>query len=404
MTTTTPLDLWSHDFRTGAFETYALMRAEAPVQQVTLPDGQTGWLVSRYEDVLTALKDPRFVKDVRHALTPEEIERDPALRMLRDQVPTMISTDPPDHTRLRGLVHKAFTPRLVERLRPRIKEIADQLIDAMLPQGRADLMEAFAFPLPVTVFCELMGVPEPDRVLFREWINGLFTFDPSQDRHEQMAQFIQPFEHYLRDLFAQRRAHPTDDLITGLVQAEEQGDRLSEPELIGMVMLLLVAGFETTVNLIGNGTLALLSNPQQLALLKAQPELLEPAVEELLRFCGPVELVGQRFTAEPVELSGVQLPRGAQVFLLLAAANHDERRFERAEELDITRPDNHRHLAFGYGVHFCLGAPLARLEGQIAFAALLRRLPELRLDARPDELIWKPSLGMRSLTTLPVAF
>jgi cytochrome P450 PksS len=315
----------------------------------------------------------------------------------------MLALDPPDHTRLRALVHKAFTPRLVEQLRPRIQTIADTLLDAVQPKGEMDLIDDYAFPLPITVIAELLGIPVEDRVSFRRWTNLLVSGEPSPERLEQIVPTMQEFAAYLGQLFARRRAQPGEDLVSQLLRVEEAGDILDERELYSMVFLLLIAGHETTVNLIGNGMLALLQHPDQRERLQQTPALIEAAIEELLRYEGPVATATQRFAREDVPIGGVVIPRGEEVVAVLASADHDERRFTDPDGLDITRSDN-RHLAFGHGIHYCLGAPLARLEGQIAISTLLRRMPNMRLNLDPEALAWRPGLLIRGLSGLPVTF
>jgi cytochrome P450 PksS len=404
MSTTIDLPFWSAEFKRSSYESYAHLRAEQPVCQVELPNRRSVWLVTRYDDVMATLKDPRFIKDWRTALSEEERAKiGPVPESVRLIGEHMLSFDPPRHTRLRALVSKAFTPRYIEQLRPRIQQIADGLIDAVQARGHMDLIDEFAFPLPITVIAEMLGVPAEDRGRFRTWSDAVIAGEPAADRLERLGVLMDEFTDYLRGLFEQRRASPGPDLISGLLAAEEQGDRLSERELFGMVFLLLIAGHETTVNLIGNGMLALLTHPDQLALLRERPELVETAVEEFLRYDGPVETSTMRFATEDVEIGGALIPRGSSVLVVLGSANRDGQRFGCPHQLDITRADN-RHVAFGYGIHYCLGAPLARLEGQVAFATLLRRLPGLRLAAPLEELAWRPSMIVRGLRGLPVEF
>jgi cytochrome P450 len=316
----------------------------------------------------------------------------------------MLDTDPPDHERLRALVSKAFTPRLIERMRPRVQAIADGLLDAVQDSGGMDLIDDYAFPLPITVIAELLGVPAEDRNNFREWSDAAVSGNASQEYLEEiLIPHMQAFTDYLRALFEEKHANPRDDLVSALVQAEEAGDKLSEDELLGMVFLLLVAGHETTVNLIGNGVLALLQHPDQLRKLKDDPSLIKPAVEELLRYDGPVETSTERFAREDVDMGGTVIPRGEMVLVVLAAADHDPERFSDPDDLDITRTDN-RHLAFGKGIHHCLGAPLARMEGQIAISTLLRRMPNLRLKGSSESLSWRLGMILRGLRGLPVEF
>jgi cytochrome P450 len=391
-------------FKADPYPFYARLRAEQPIHRGTLPDGRPAWLVTRYDDAVSVLHDPRFVKNIDHAVTPEQRRHfpplTPALALINQ---SLLDHDPPNHTRLRALVSKAFTPRLIERLRPRIQRLADELLDAMAPGGEADLIEAYAFPIPITVIAELLGVPAEDRDRFRAWTGTLTSAPPTAAAVQRLASVVDDYVAYLRDLFEQRRRDPKDDLVTGLVQAEEAGDRLSEPELFSMTSIMLIAGHETTVNLIGTGTLRLLQHQGQRARLRADPGLIRSAVEELLRHSGPVEAATERYAAEDVQLGGVTIPRGELVLVTLASANRDAAHFPEPDALDLTR-DTRQHLAFGHGIHYCLGAPLARLEGQIAIGSLIQRFPNLRLTTPVESLTWRPGLVLRGLDHLPVAF
>jgi cytochrome P450 len=375
------------------------------VYRAELPDGRGVWLVTRYDDVVAVLKDERFAKDWRRAMTPEQLAQIPPIpEVMRPLSENMLDKDPPDHERLRRLVSKAFTPRLIERMRPRVQEIADTLLDAVEDKGGMDLIDDYAFPLPITVIAELLGVPVEDRNRFREWSDAAVSGDTTQEYVEKiLLPHMQAFIEYLRALFEEKRENPKDDLISALVLAEEAGDKLSEDELLAMVFLLLIAGHETTVNLIGNGTLALLQNPDQLQKLKDEPLLIKPAIEELLRYDGPVETSTERFAREDVAIGDTVIPKGEMVMVVIAAADHDPERFPEPDTLDIARADN-KHLAFGKGIHHCLGAPLARMEGQIALGTLLRRMPDLRLKGSPESLTWRPGMVLRGLTGLPVEF
>jgi cytochrome P450 PksS len=379
------------------------MREEAPVQRVPRPGGAALWLVTRYDDVVAVLRDPRFKKDFRN-LEPEELTSRPAQPTVWVALNRhMLASDPPDHTRLRNLVVKAFAPRLIAQQRDRIQALADSLIDAVLPRGEMDLIDDYAFPLPITVIAELMGVPVADRDRFRAWSSAVVTDRAEPGAWEAVEAAGQAFVAYLRDLFEERRRNPRPDLVTALVEAEEAGDRLDEDELVSTVFLLLVAGHETTVNLIGNGMLALLTHPEELQRLRDVPALIAPAVEELLRFDGPVETSTLRYAAETVEVAGVTIPRGAIVMVVLSSANRDAAHFADADQLKLERPDND-HLAFGHGIHYCLGASLARLEGQIAIGTLLRRLPSLRLAVPVEQLEWRQSVLIRGMVRCPLRF
>ena len=399
------VDLFDPAFKANPYPTYARLRSTAPVHRITLPDGRGVWLITRYDAVLAVLKDERFVKDWRNALTPEQLAQVPSIpEVMKPLSKNMLDTDPPDHERLRALVSKAFTPRLVERMRGRVQGIAGALLDAFEGRGEMDLIDDYAFPLPVTVIAELLGVPTEDRDRFREWSDAAVSGNASQEYMETiLIPHMQAFTDYLRAMFEEKRRNPKDDLISALVQAEEAGDKLSEDELLGMVFLLLIAGHETTVNLIGNGVLALLEHPDQLQSLRGDPSLTKSAVEELLRYDGPVETSTERFAREDVAIGRTVIPKGEMVLVVIAAADHDPERFQEPDTLDIARTDN-KHLAFGKGIHHCLGAPLARMEGQIAISTLFSRMPNLRLKGSPKSLNWRSGMILRGLKALPVEF
>jgi len=380
------------------------MREEGPVTPVMLPHGERAWLVTRYPEVRAALADPRLHKDWAGKLTspdwvPNEVTGYLAVHML--------NSDPPNHTRLRKLVTKAFTARRVAGLRSRVEEITGSLLDAIEAQAvlkdgageeTVDLIEAFAFPLPVTVICELLGVPTRDRDQFRRWSNAIVASEgePGGFRAAGEAMF-----HYFTELVAAKRAQPADDMVSALIEARDSGDSLDERELLAMMFLLLVAGHETTTNLIATGTLALLTNPGELARLRSDPSMLPGAVEELLRYSNPLNHATDRFTLEPVEIGGVTIPAREWVLCVTSSANRDPGRFGDPDRLDVGR-DAGGHVAFGHGIHYCLGAPLARLEGEVAFGALFDRFPGLSLAADPSSLRWRPSSLIHGLETLPV--
>ena len=401
-------DLYSDEFRASTHETYATMREQDPVLRQPGLDGTTPiWFVTRHDDVLVLLMDDeRFVLDPALVLTAEELEerRGPIPAELDARVNTnLLSKDGDDHRRLRRLVTKAFTPRMVAALAPRIQEIADELLDAVEGTGEMDLVDSYAFPLPIIVIAELLGIPSADRDRFRLWSNSFVSPPLTEEDLERFIQHSEEFLGYLQALFDERRRDPTDDLVSALVQAEEQGDSLSEDELYSMVVLLIVAGHETTVSLIANAVLALLSNPDELEKLRRDPGLMPAAVEELLRFDSPVERTLTRWVAKDGEFGGQTMKRGEIVIAVIGSANRDSDRFPDAARLDLTRADT-KHVAFGRGSHFCLGAPLARLEAQIALATLLERFPSLRLAASSDALEYRPIPLFRSLVSLPVAW
>jgi cytochrome P450 len=398
------VDISSAAFKANPYPFYARLRDEAPVHRITLGDKRPAWLVTRYEDVAAALKDERFVKDKRSAMSGDQLAREPWIpSMLKPLERNMLDVDAPEHTRLRGLVHKAFTPRLVENMRDRIQRLTDEMLDVVQIRGRMDLIRDYALPIPTTIIAEMLGVPVADRHKFHRWSNTIVSAVPSKWGILTALPSLIAFLRYIRKLVGTRRAAPQDDLVSALVEAHEAGDQLSEDELVAMISLLLIAGHETTVNLIGNGMLALMEHPQQMNRLRDDPALIKPAVEELLRYDGPVQTATERYARADVTIAGVTIPRGEMVFAVLASANRDERQFDQPDALDLTREPN-RHLAFGQGVHFCLGAPLARLEGQIAINGLIRRIPDLRLAVPPLSLRRRPGLVLNGLKSLPVAF
>lgn len=394
----------SSAFKANPHPFYARLRAEAPVCRVRLPDKQEAWLITRYDDVLALLKDRRFAKDRRNALTPEQLTRQPWIPpMLVPLTRNMLDLDEPDHGRLRGLVHKAFTPRRIELMSARIQVLSDTLLDKAESRGKLDLISDYALPLPVAVIADLLGVPVGDRMKFARWSNTMLKNTASAWNMVLSIPDVLAFLRYIRWLVRLRRANPQDDLISELVLAEEAGDHLSEDELLAMVAILLIAGHETTVNLIGSGTLALLQHPPQAKQLRANPVQIKLAVEELLRYTSPVDMATERYAREDVEIAGVTIPRGTLVFGVLGSANRDERQFTNPDTLEIARDPN-QHLAFGQGIHYCVGAPLARMEGQIAINTLLRRFPDLRLAQVPERLQWRRGLVLRGLESLPLSF
>jgi cytochrome P450 len=387
---TTTVELFEGAFWNDPYPAYAGLRADNPVCRVETPGGPV-WTMFRHADVRAALADPRLSKDWRYTLPPEAREGQPAT-----PIPMMILMDPPGHTRLRKLVSRTFTVRRMEELRPRVAEFANRLLDDLPAAGPVDLMASYAFLLPVFVICELLGVPAEDRDDFAAWSNVMVD-ESTQD--QSMAASAK-MHGYLSALIDAKRTDPDDALISGLIEVADEGDRLSQDELVAMAMLLLIAGHETTVNLIGNGVLALLTHPAQRALLRERPELLPSAVEEFLRWDSPVHTAPLRFAAEDVEYSGVTIPAGSTVQLSLAAANRDAR-FADAAELRIDR-DAGGHTAFGHGLHHCLGAQLARIEAQEAIGLLLDRRPDLALAVPVDDLLYRRSNLIRGLRTLPV--
>jgi cytochrome P450 len=399
-------DLAGARFKANPYPFYARLRVEAPVWPTTLPDKRKAWLVTRYEDVVRVLKDDAFAKDKLNAMDREQRAKTPWVPgFLKPLERNMLDLDDPDHARLRSLVGKAFTPRLIERLRGRVESLSEELLDAMerkgTRRGGTELVADYALPLPATVIAELLGVPAEDHPKFHRWSNRLVSVSSGRDMLRALPAALS-FVRYLRKLVERRRADPQDDLISALIRAEEAGDKLSEDELLAMTFLLLVAGHETTVNLISGGTLALLEHPEQAEALRCDPSHVKPAVEELLRYTSPVEMATERYMREDVEIAGATIPRGELVLAVLGSANRDERHFECPDVLDLARDPN-RHLAFGRGgVHHCLGAPLARMEGQVAISAFSRRFPKARLAVTPETLRWRRGLFLRGLQRLPL--
>jgi cytochrome P450 len=399
------VNIVSAEFKANPFPLLATLRATEPIFCTHLPDKIKTplWLITRYEDVFALLKDERFPKNRRNALTPEQLKKMPWVPpMFRPLERNMLDLDQPDHTRLRALVHKAFTPRLVEQMRERVQTLADELLDGLSRRNEMDLINDYALPLPMTIITEILGVPTSDRDKFHKWSKAVVSLS-SPNVTIRVIPSVWMFIRYLRRFFKVRRADPQDDLASALIQAEEAGDKLSEDELLAMVFLLLIAGHETTVNLIGSGVLALLEHPDQMEKLGCEPSLIKPAVEELLRYTAPVFMSTERYAREDVTLHGVTIPRGEMTFGVIGSANRDENVFENPDALDITREPN-KHLSFGQGIHFCLGAPLARMEAQIAINTLLRRMPNMRLKVSADSLRWRPSMILRGLEALPVLF
>ncbi|WP_227984432.1 cytochrome P450 family protein [Nocardia spumae] len=395
------LESIEQDFHDDPHRYYDRWRSHGPVHHVkfTHPHGIPCWVVIGYAEARAALADPRLLKDSRGAT--ELFRRNGSDSLSNSDVQAlsthMLNSDPPDHTRLRKLVNKSFTARRVAALRPRIEEITAELLDDMASREQADLLRDFANPLPVTVICELLGVPYGDRDDFQAWTKILVgAAGGLADRDRASGEMAG----YLAELLAAKRIHPGDDLLSGLATAHDDGDRLSDRELVAMAFLLLVAGHETTVNLIGNGTYALLRHRSQFDALRADPTGVPTAVEEFLRLAGPVGWATLRYTGEPVTIGGTDIPAGELVYIALTAADHDPQRYARPSDLDTTRNIS-GHMAFGHGIHYCVGAPLARMEAAVAFTGLLQRFPNLTLapDFTPR---WQPSLLMRGLTELPV--
>ncbi|HEU4329006.1 MAG TPA: cytochrome P450 [Roseiflexaceae bacterium] len=397
-----PMDVASPAFIQQDYAHYRWMRAEAPVYRGRYGRLFNAYMLSRYADVSATLKDPRLVRDRRNALPGASRLPIWLPKSLQALTRSMIVSDEPDHRRLRTLVHKAFTPRVVAGLAQRIEALTHELLDAAERAGTTDLVTAYALPIPMTVIAELIGVPRDDRPRFLAWSQRAVGV-PSALGFVGWYRALRATMGYIEGLIAERRRNPQDDLLTALVQAEEAGDQLDKEELLSLVFLLLIAGYETTVNLIANGTRVLLDHPEQLAALRAEPALIEGAIEEIVRYDGPVQATKPCYPSEDLTLHGVTIPRGAMVMLLLGAANRDEAAFPDPDRFDIRRTPN-RHLGYGHGIHYCLGAPLARLEGSIALTTLIGRYPNLRLAVAPERLRYKAMPLFHRLETLPVRF
>jgi cytochrome P450 len=404
MTNLPTVNIASPEFRANPFPFYARLRAEAPVYRTVLPDKQAAWLITRYDDVLMVLKDEqRFSKDRLAAMTPQQLKKTPWMPpMFTPLARTILDTDFEEHARLRGPIHLAFTPRRIEQMRARVQSLANTLLGEAERRGQMDLIHDYALQIPLTIISEMLGIPEKDRERFHRWTKLLVNLSANQNGVLPGILQLMFMLRYLRRLIQQRRADPGDDLISALAIAEEGGHRLSDNELLAMVFVLLIAGHETTINLIGSGSLALLENPDQLRLLRQRPELNKNAIEELLRYVNPVEEATERYAREDISVHGVTIPKGQMVLAVLASANRDEHIFADPDRLNLAR-ENNKHVAFGLGVHYCVGAPLARLEGQIAIQTLVARLPNLHLVAEWQTLRWRPGLTVRGLEALPVA-
>ncbi|MFC7322933.1 cytochrome P450 family protein [Halobacillus campisalis] len=389
--------VYHSNFKVGAYPFYKQLRSLDPIFPMSQTGEQTSWIVTKYDHVKELLKSKSFIKDQSKFMEHSSSEEPDLITSVFQNM--MLDVDPPDHTRLRKLVQPYFNPKKIKELEPRISEIADQLLaDISRKEGAIDLIEDFAFPLPIIVISELLGVPAEDRNKFRKWSQTILS---AADNLE--ADFIhdtEDFLTYLKKLFDERKENPQEDLISSLLQAEEEGDQLNREELYSMIVLLIIAGHETTVNLIGNTMLALFEHPEQLEKLQADLTFTDSAIEEGLRFYSPVDFSTARWAEEDVDFHGRTIRRGDLVLASLSSANRDEDKFENAETFDITRSQN-PHIAFGYGIHFCLGAPLARLEGNVAIKKLLTTFPDIRLyDSHPR---WQHVFLLRGLSELKVA-
>lgn len=398
------IDLSSADMQHNPYPTYAQMRQQTGPVRADVGFSKNAYFITRYADAVMVLKDPRFVNDARKLPNWDDWTKKWYIpSVLKGFINSMALADEPDHTRLRGLVHKAFTPSMIQELSARIEQMTNEYLDAAARRPVVDFIADFALPLPLNVIADMMGVSAGERDRFRRYMSNTIADVSPGDGLKLVPKLWNAFglNGLLKRMVDDRRRSPKDDLTTALVQAEEGGNRLSEAELMAMLFLILFAGHETTVNLIGSGLLALLEHPDQFELLKTNPDLIEDAIEELLRYTNPVQHIAMRYPIEDVEMGGTVIPRYSTVMVGVAAANRDETVFENPDDLDITRSPN-RHIAFGFGIHYCVGAPLARLEARIAFSTLLRRFPNSRLAEPIENLKWRGAPALRGLTRLPI--
>ncbi|MCC3687940.1 cytochrome P450 [Bacillus cereus] len=397
------INLASAQFKEDAYEIYKESRKKQPILFVNQVEIGKEWLITRYEDALPLLKDNRLKKDWTNVFS-QDIKNMYLSVDNSDHLTThMLNSDPPNHSRLRSLVQKAFTPKMIAQLDGRIQRIADDLISDIERKGILNLVDDYSFPLPIIVISEMLGIPKEDQAKFRIWSHAVIASPETPEEIKETEKQLSEFITYLQYLVDIKRKEPKEDLVSALILAESEGHKLSARELYSMIMLLIVAGHETTVNLITNTVLALLENPNQLQLLKDNPKLIDSAIEEGLRYYSPVEVTTARWAAKPFQIHHQTIQKGDMVIIALASANRDETVFENPEIFDITR-ENNRHIAFGHGSHFCLGAPLARLEAKIAITTLFNRMPELQIKGNREEIKWQGNYLMRSLEELPLTF
>lgn len=402
-----PFDFYDESFITNPELTFQKLRNIAPIQQITLDDDFPIWLISRYEDITSVLRDPRFIKspDNLRISTNEPLkgktEKNTSAYILRRW--HMLAKDPPQHTRLRDFSKKAFTPKIIKEMRSRIQQITDELIDNIYNTRKIDFIDDFAYQLPIIVISELLGLPIEDREKIRNWSDILIEIQVTEKNKQSINENSQAFTDYLKNVFALRRKIPGNDLISSFLKLEETEDHMTEDELYATIFLLIIAGHETTVNLISNGMHALLTHPEQLNLLKNNPHLIHSAVEEILRYNGPVLTSTLRLASVDIIINNIKIKKGEGVLALLSSANQDETQFDTPLRFDITRKPS-QHLAFGYGIHFCIGAPLARLECEIALNTILKRLPNIKLDTESNLPKWRASTIVRGLKNFPVVF
>ncbi|MFE9078375.1 cytochrome P450 family protein [Bacillus mobilis] len=397
------INLASAQFKEDAYEIYKESRKMQPILFVNEVELGKEWLITRYEDALPLLKDNRLKKDMTNVFPQDTTNMYLSVDNSDHLTTHMLNSDPPNHSRLRSLVQKAFTPKMITQLDGRIQRIADDLISEIERKGTLNLVDDYSFPLPIIVISEMLGIPKEDQAKFRIWSHAVIASPETPEEIKETEKQLSEFITYLQYIVDVKRKDPKEDLVSALILAENEGHKLSAPELYSMIMLLIVAGHETTVNLITNTVLALLENPNQLQLLKDNPKLIDSAIEEGLRYYSPVEVTTARWAAEPFQIHEQTIQKGDMVVIALASANRDETVFENPEVFDITR-ENNRHIAFGHGSHFCLGAPLARLEAKIAITTLFNRMPELQIKGNREDVKWQGNYLMRSLEELPLTF
>ena len=411
MSTTPAIDhpFWNQETRANPHELYAQMRQNDPYCRVRSPNFNIDYtLLTRYEDCVTLLKDndPRITKS--EAKLPRDVRIEMGLDPDAKPIPiytSMLWQDPPDHTRLRSLVHKAFIPRRIQNLQSQIEEITTELLDELDESNEADFVDKFAHPLPIIAISAMLGLPKADRIMFKNWATDMIFYQ-GDDALERQQAAGKAFIEYFLALIVERRSNPQDDILSGLIMASDEEDRLNHEEILSMILLLLVAGYETTTNLLGNGLLALLQNPDQLQLFrenKDNPAFVSTAIEELLRYDSPVDATTARYVLEDMEYLGVPLKAGNKITALLVAANRDPAQFDNPNTLDLKREPN-KHIAFGSGIHYCLGAPLSRLETQIAFPALLSRYIDIQITIPVNEIPWTNSQVTRGVAHMPIRY
>jgi cytochrome P450 len=399
-------EIASPRFKADPWTVCAHLRAEQPVARVPLRGGAEAYLVTRYEDAVVVLRDDRFVKNARNARNPEDVRQPWLPRSLRPLLHHMLDTDRDEHQRLRSLVRDAFAPKYIAQLEPHVRDRTIELLDRMAGARRADLQADYALRLPLAIISDILRVSERDRERVRRWFSKFGQLDVGASNRPSIGMLLKlpdvfGMMRFIRRLVADRRADCGDDLVSRLAGVQEHGDRLTDDELVAMVALLLIAGYVTTVNLIATGMLLLLRHPDQLSRLRDEPHRATVAIEELLRLATPVSVATERYAAEDVRIAGVTIPRGSLVLVVIVSANADQAHFPEPQRLDLARVDN-RHLSFGQGRHYCLGAPLARLEGRVAITELVRRFPDLRLAVPAEQLRWRTGVSLRTLVSLPV--